>query len=67
MHQQRSSDTDGCLLEQSDEDVPEEDAAARRRADRDAQIKADLDNAANLLGTAKIAGEFAVEALELQP
>ncbi|PWN99707.1 translation initiation factor eIF3 subunit [Tilletiopsis washingtonensis] len=40
---------------ESDEDVPEEDAAARRRAERDAQIKADLDNAANLLGTAKIA------------
>lgn len=42
---------------QSEEEVSEDDdPAARKAAERDAQIKADIDNAANLLGVTRVIG-----------
>ncbi|PWN43888.1 translation initiation factor eIF3 subunit [Ceraceosorus guamensis] len=38
------------------EEEEEEDPAAKRKAERDAQLKADVDNAANLLGVTKVSG-----------
>lgn len=41
---------------ESEEEEDEDDPVARKKAERDAQIKADIDNAANLLGVTRVVG-----------
>lgn len=46
------------------EEDEEEDPIERKRREKEAQIKADVENAANLLGTSKIAADEGVSALQ---
>ncbi|KAK0528305.1 Translation initiation factor 3 subunit J component [Tilletia horrida] len=49
--------------DEEEEDDDDEDPAARRKRDREAQIRADVENAANLLGTSRISADDALAKL----
>lgn len=56
MRREQGLDTD----EEKEEEDWDADPIAKRRMEREAQLKSDVENAANLLGTAKLSdGKFA--------